>query len=61
MFRVVIQRLPGAIAIDLSLVFKVAQGSGDEPVNGRGALHLCPVWRKLAGSLVSMLVLSTRQ
>ena len=42
MFRMVIERLPGAIAIDLSLVFKVAQKSGDEPVNGRGVLHLCP-------------------
>jgi hypothetical protein len=53
----VIERLLGPIAIDIPLAFKVAQKSGDEPVNGRGDLHLCPVWRKLAGPLVSMLVI----
>ena len=42
-FRMMIGRLPGAMAIDLSLAFKDAQKAGDEPVNGRVFLHLCPV------------------
>jgi hypothetical protein len=51
-FRMMIGRLPGAMAIDLSLACKVAQKSGDEPVNERVFFHLRPVWRRLADSLV---------